>query len=251
LQAHVSVKRIEDFLKEDEGKLHRPHQTRDEADEAVPDWVSSLKHQPEATPESRSIGFKHATLQWNTGKQSEESEPKDKKAKKDKQDKKGKKDQKAVTNGDSTSPTSSTPADSTLVAETPFQLIDLSVDFPTGKLSVVSGPTGSGKSAILTALLGEMELLEGQTYLPKQSTQVDPETGLRNSVAYASQTPWLQQKSIKDNILFGEEYNEERYDATLEACALVPDLEMLEDGDQTEIGAKGVSLLSVSKWDVG
>lgn len=85
-----------------------------------------------------------------------------------------------------------------------------------------------------------MELLEGQTYLPKQTTQVDAETGLRNSVAYASQTPWLQQKSIKDNILFGEEFNEERYDATLEACALVPDLEMLEDGDQTEIGAKGV-----------
>lgn len=60
-------------------------------------------------------------------------------------------------------------------------------------------------------------------------------------MAYCSQTPWLQQKSIKDNILFGEEFNEERYEATLEACALVPDLEMLEDGDQTEIGAKGVS----------
>jgi ABC-type multidrug transport system fused ATPase/permease subunit len=44
--------------------------------------------------------------------------------------------------------------------------------------------------------------------------------GLRNSVAYAAQTPWLQQKSIKDNILFGEEYDEARYEATIEACAL-------------------------------
>lgn len=200
-----------------------------------------MKRRPEATSESRIIGFKHATLQWNTGKQSEEAPPKDAK---DKKGKKDKKDKKAVTNGESTSPSTSThgttSVTSTTVPEAPFQLVDLSVNFPTGKLSVVSGPTGSGKSAILTALLGEMELLEGQTYLPKQTTQVDAKTGLRNSVAYASQTPWLQQKSIKDNILFGEEFNEERYDATLEACALVPDLEMLEDGDQTEIGAKGV-----------
>lgn len=211
----------------------------------VPDWVSSLKRLPEATSESRSIGFKHATLQWNTGKQS--GQPSDKDKAKDKKTK-DKKDKKTSSNAsDPTSPTASsngsTAVNSTLVTESPFQLVDLSVEFPTGKLSVVSGPTGSGKSAILTALLGEMELLQGETYLPKQATQVDPETGLRNSVAYASQTPWLQQKSIKDNILFGEEYNEDRYDETLEACALVPDLEMLEDGDQTEIGAKGVSRL--------
>lgn len=84
----------------------------------------------------------------------------------------------------------------------------------------MTGATGSGKTAILTALLGEMELLEGKSYLPKDTMTVDKDTGLRNSVAYASQTPWLQQLSIKNNILFGEEYDEARYEATLDACAL-------------------------------
>lgn len=105
-------------------------------------------------------------------------------------------------------------------APTVFNLSDLNITFPVGKLSVVTGPTGSGKTAILTALLGEMELLDGKTFLPKYPTQVDEATGLRNSIAYAAQTPWLQQKSIKDNILFGESYDEERYEDVLEACAL-------------------------------
>jgi len=85
-----------------------------------------------------------------------------------------------------------------------------------------------------------MELLSGTSHLPKYTQQVDSR-GLRNSIAYASQTAWLQQKSIRENILFGEKMDEGRYEMVLEACALLPDLEVLEDGDQTEIGAKGVS----------
>ena len=111
-------------------------------------------------------------------------------------------------------------ASSTTVDDQTFYLSQLSVEFPVGKLSIVTGPTGSGKSAVLVALLGEMDLLEGQSFLPKDINTVDPATGLRNSVSYAAQTPWLQQKTIKDNILFGEPYDEERYEATLEACAL-------------------------------
>jgi ABC-type multidrug transport system fused ATPase/permease subunit len=209
---------------------------------AVPDWVSSLKRKPETESESRKIGFTKATLQWNSGKQAEtkpvESKHADKPLTKIKRAFFGRPaaDAAPSTEGSETTAVESTP-------EPVFQLTDLNVNFPTGKLSVVSGPTGSGKTAILTALLGEMELIEGHSYLPKQTTQVDSATGLRNSVAYAAQTPWLQQKSIKDNILFGEEFDEKRYEATLDACALVPDLDILEDGDQTEIGAKGVSIL--------
>ena len=194
---------------------------------SVPDWVSSFKRSPYARITGESIiGFENATLRWNTGKQSETSSSKD-------------------TAKSSTEPSSPTTSDGTTAVETEnavFNLTNLNVKFPLGKLSVVTGPTGSGKTAILTALLGEMELLEGESFLPKYPTSVDKETGLRNSVAYAAQTPWLQQKSIKDNILFGEEFDEKRYEATLEACALLPDLEVLEDGDMTEIGAKGVSL---------
>jgi ABC-type multidrug transport system fused ATPase/permease subunit len=206
----------------------------------VPDWVSSLKRKPETESESRKIGFTKATLQWNTGKQAETKpadKPKDKSLTKIKRAFFGRPPPDTSTEGSETTAVESTP-------EPVFQLADLNVDFPTGKLSVVSGPTGSGKTAVLTGLLGEMELIEGHSYLPKQPTQVDPQTGLRNSVAYAAQTPWLQQKSIKDNILFGEGFDEKRYEDTLDACALVPDLDILEDGDQTEIGAKGVSVSS-------
>lgn len=178
------------------------------AEDEVPDWVSSLKRSSDPPLSKPRIGFENATLQWNSGKQ------------------------------ESDVPSASAPDD-----ETRFELSHLSVTFPVGELTIVTGPTGSGKTAVLTALLGEMELLEGKSFLPKYPEQVVK--GLRNSVAYASQTPWLQQKSIRDNVLFGEEMDEERYEMVLEACALLPDLEILEDGDMTEIGAKGVSLRCV------
>jgi len=177
----------------------------------VPDWVSSLK----STPDGRSllpakIGFEKATLQWNTGKQS---------------------DVKPAGDAKKTSARSPSTTNGTIAIEQEevprFSLTDLDVVFPIGKLSLITGPTGSGKSAILTALLGEMELLSGKTWLPKNPTQLDASTKLRNSIAYAAQTPWLQQRSIKDNILFGETYDQARYDATLEACALWVSLEGL------------------------
>jgi ABC-type multidrug transport system fused ATPase/permease subunit len=65
---------------------------------------------------------------------------------------------------------------------------------------------------------------------------------LFHTISYCAQTPWLQHQSIKDNILFGSPYEEERYNQVVECCALGPDLNILEDGDETEIGARGVSL---------
>ncbi|KAL0084399.1 hypothetical protein J3Q64DRAFT_1862487 [Phycomyces blakesleeanus] len=65
---------------------------------------------------------------------------------------------------------------------------------------------------------------------------------LESSVAYAAQTPWLQNASIHDNILFGLPFSEKRYNDTVKACALVKDLLYLEDGDMTEIGEKGITL---------
>ena len=171
------------------------------------------------------IGFDGATLQWNSGKQSQSDSV----------------TAATTANGSSSTSDSDTLVPSASVDVPRFQLSNLSVHFPIGKLSIITGPTGSGKTAILTALLGEMELLHGKSFLPKYPEQVNDQ-GLRNSIAYSSQTPWLQQKSIRDNILFGENMDEERYEEVLEACALNPDLDMLEDGDGTEIGAKGVSL---------
>ena len=61
---------------------------------------------------------------------------------------------------------------------------------------------------------------------------------LQGSVAYVAQQAWIQNNTLRDNILFGNAYNEQRYNKVLDACALRPDLEILPGGDQTEIGEK-------------
>ncbi|KAF9430408.1 hypothetical protein BGZ94_006978 [Podila epigama] len=136
-----------------------------------------------------------------------------------------------------------------------FILRDISVNFPVGELSIVCGPTGSGKSSLLLAMLGEMDILSGQVHLPRRpldgSRQYDSETGLlKDGVAYVAQQAWLQNASIRDNILFGSPYEEARYNEVIEVCALKRDLEILEDGDETEIGEKGITLSGGQKQRV-
>ncbi|KAG6855558.1 hypothetical protein H0H87_001039 [Tephrocybe sp. NHM501043] len=142
-----------------------------------------------------------------------------------------------------------------------FELRDVNVRFPEGELTVITGPTASGKTALLMALLGEMTLLPstppGKLIMSKRPTSLYEENkALTNSISYASQSPWLQHQTIRSNILFSSSspssnqtlnqtqppYDAERYAAVLHACCLTPDLEQLEDGDLTEIGARGVSL---------
>ncbi|KAG8717175.1 hypothetical protein FRC09_014648 [Ceratobasidium sp. 395] len=136
-----------------------------------------------------------------------------------------------------------TEATEQLLEEEPFELKGISVIFPElGVLTLVCGPTGSGKSSLLSALLGEMDRVEGEVYLPKESTRLNEKTGLQVAISYCAQQPWLQHQSIKDNILFGLPLDEDRYKLTLSCCALLPDLAIFEGGDETEIGEKGISL---------
>ncbi|NXG29334.1 MRP3 protein, partial [Dromaius novaehollandiae] len=108
-------------------------------------------------------------------------------------------------------------------------LKDINLLVPSGSLVAVVGHVGCGKSSLLSALLGEMEKLEG-------------EVAVKGSVAYVPQQAWIQNATLRDNILFGQAPNEEKYQNVLEACALKTDLEMLPGGDQTEIGEKGINL---------
>ena len=91
------------------------------------------------------------------------------------------------------------------------------------------------------ALLGELTLLSGRLIMSKDPSHVDQQ-GLQYTISYAAQSPWLRHQSIKDNILFGNPFDKARYEQVLECCALNPDLNVLEDGDATEIGVRGVSL---------
>jgi ABC-type transport system involved in cytochrome bd biosynthesis fused ATPase/permease subunit len=96
---------------------------------------------------------------------------------------------------------------------------------------------------IQMAILGELTLLSGRIIMSKVPSRVD-ENGLMHSISYAAQSPWLQHQSIKENILFGYPFDEDRYNAVVECCALKPDLEVLEDGDATEIGARCVVFMN-------
>lgn len=99
------------------------------------------------------------------------------------------------------------------------------------------GTVGSGKSSLISAFLGEMEKLSGKvnTY---------------GSIAYVSQQAWIQNATLKDNILFGQPLNTELYEKVIEACALKPDLSILPGGDMTEIGEKGINLSGGQKQRV-
>ncbi|OWK57673.1 Canalicular multispecific organic anion transporter 2 [Lonchura striata] len=108
-------------------------------------------------------------------------------------------------------------------------LKDINMLIPSGSLVAIVGHVGCGKSSLVSALLGEMEKLEG-------------EVAVKGSVAYVPQQAWIQNATLKDNILFGQAPNEEKYQDALEACALKTDLEVLPGGDQTEIGEKGINL---------
>lgn len=108
-------------------------------------------------------------------------------------------------------------------------LQDVSISFPVG-LTVIYGKVAAGKTALLQALLGELDVLSGHYIRPNAM------------LGYCAQTPWLQSMSIRDNIIFTSAYEDARYKAVLEACALTPDLAFFKDGDRSNIGENGIGL---------
>ena len=118
-----------------------------------------------------------------------------------------------------------------------FTLRNISLEFAIGKLNIITGSTGSGKTSLLLALLGELKTLKGTFSLPiSKSSKLSPITGLSNTCAYAAQTAWLFNATIRENIIFGEPFDIQRYEAVIRACALKKDFENFEGGDLTEIG---------------
>ncbi|XP_071991843.1 ATP-binding cassette sub-family C member 5-like isoform X3 [Engystomops pustulosus] len=108
-------------------------------------------------------------------------------------------------------------------------LLNINFSLQKGKLIGMCGSVGCGKSSMILSILGQMTLLEGSM-------------SVSGSIAYAAQQAWIFNASLRENILFGEEYDIEKYKSTLEACCLYPDIESLPNGDLTEIGERGVNL---------
>mmetsp|Transcript_11549 Transcript_11549/g.40382 ORF Transcript_11549/g.40382 Transcript_11549/m.40382 type:complete len:1626 (-) Transcript_11549:176-5053(-) len=98
-----------------------------------------------------------------------------------------------------------------------------------GELVAVVGPVGVGKSALCSAILGELHREEGRV-------------ATRGTVAYVAQTAWILNATVKHNILFGSPYDRRRYRRTVRACQLEADLRVLPNGDETEIGERGINL---------
>ena len=108
-------------------------------------------------------------------------------------------------------------------------LENISVGFPVG-LTVIYGKVAAGKSALLQAILGELDMRDGKICKSNEM------------IGYCAQTPWLQSMSIRENILFSYPYEDARYKEVLQACALTSDLASFKDGDLSNIGENGIGL---------
>ncbi|CAM9767000.1 unnamed protein product, partial [Ectocarpus sp. 12 AP-2014] len=138
--------------------------------------------------------------------------------------------------------------------------IDLRIE--PGQLVGVVGPVGSSKSSLLMAMLREITpertsggagtaAVEGCAGHGHGERNCQPRVSVLGSLAYASQEPWIQSSTIRENILFGRAINQKRYDAVVRDCALERDLSLLPSGDQTGIGDRGVNLSGGQKARVG
>ena len=150
------------------------------------------------------------------------------------------------------------PSDSTEEDPDRFVLRDINLQFPRKELSVISGKTGAGKSLLLASILGEVDKISGTIKVPHAPSLQDRFDHKANksswiidsAIAFVAQIPWIENASIKDNILFDLPFDAGRYNKVLSACALEKDLGMLPDGEMTDIGANGINLSGGQRWRI-
>jgi ABC-type multidrug transport system fused ATPase/permease subunit len=116
-------------------------------------------------------------------------------------------------------------------------LKSVSLDIKPGELMAIVGRVGSGKSTLCSSILNETLIRRGSI-------------GINGTMAYAAQTPWILNATLRDNITFGLPYDEERYNQIITACQLTHDLDLLDHGDLTEIGENGINLSGGQKQRV-
>lgn len=122
-------------------------------------------------------------------------------------------------------------------SESGFEVSGLDFDLKKGEIFALVGSVGCGKSTVINGII--------------QEVPASPQTNvsLRGKVAYVSQTAFIMNTTLRENILFGEPFDQDRYERVLEACCLWTDIELLgESGDLTEIGERGVTLSGGKFW---
>ncbi|PIL29785.1 ATP-binding cassette transporter [Ganoderma sinense ZZ0214-1] len=113
--------------------------------------------------------------------------------------------------------------------EETFKLKGVNLSIPQGQLIAIVGPVGSGKSSLLQGMIGEMRRTAGTVRF-------------KGTVAYCPQSAWIQNATVRDNITFGRPFDEERYWQAIHDACLEADLDLLPNGDMTEVGERGISL---------
>lgn len=214
IDANASVKRIQEFL------------LAEEAEESGT-WDYDAKH---------AVVLKDADFTWERhptqdaedatgGPNGKKPETKQEKKDKKMELKQEKKDKRAsIANGETT------PSDTTIVEEEkPFEIKGLNLTFGRSELVAIIGSVGSGKSSLLAALAGDMRKTTGEVVFGA-------------SRAFCPQYAWIQNATVRENIVFGKEFKKNWYDEVVDACALRPDLDMLPHNDATEIGERGITV---------
>lgn len=131
------------------------------------------------------------------------------------------------------------------IMEEVFQVVleDIDISIKKGELVLIVGSVGSGKSSLLNAMLNNLQAVQkGHSEIP---IEID------GTLAYAPQTPWLTNDTIRGNILLGNHFDERRYRDTVHYCELQSDFEILPSGEMTELGQKGANLSGGQKARVG
>ncbi|XP_034938713.1 multidrug resistance-associated protein 4-like [Chelonus insularis] len=113
-----------------------------------------------------------------------------------------------------------------LIANT---LHDINITIESRQLCAFVGPIGAGKSSLLLLILGELNANRGHVIV-------------RGEVSYASQEPWIFAGSVKNNIIFGQPYDDKKYQKVIKACSLIKDFNQLPQGDKTLVGENGAGL---------
>jgi len=130
---------------------------------------------------------------------------------------------------------------------------NITLEFQTGELTCVIGTVGSGKSALLQAIIGELTVFEGSISRRqnKNNPNYDKTDNGTETISYASQDPWIMDGTIRENVTMGRVFDQNWYDKVIDACGLRMDFEIFRDGDQTVVGDRGVQCSGGQRARIG